>query len=259
MKREGRLFLTALMFYTRIPVPSNIGHTQEDLECSRKYFPLIGWVVGGIACLALYLFQLAFPLSVSLLLALASSIYWTGAFHEDGLSDSFDALGGGWDQEQVLRIMKDSRVGTFGIVSLFLLLFLKFFALYELGMDSLFLLLVSWFNAHTVARTIATTFLQTHDYVSDPDQSKAKPLARDRLSPGPLLYSVMWGLIPLLLFYRTPYLLLAIVPSYLTKVFMARVFQKRIGGYTGDALGAVEQLCELVFLLSVLALWNSIY
>ncbi len=259
MKREGRLFLTALMFYTRIPVPAAIGHDQEQLEHSRKYFPLIGWVVGGIACSSFYLFQYLLPLSLSLLIALGLSIYWTGAFHEDGLSDSFDALGGGWKAEEVLRIMKDSRVGTFGIVSLFLALSMKFFALFELGKHSLFLLLAAWFNAHTLARTIATTFLQTHDYVQDPDASKAKPLAKDRLAVGALLYSLIWGLIPLLLFYRAPWLLLAIIPTYLTKAYMAHVFQKRIGGYTGDALGAVEQLCELVFLLSVLALWNSIY
>lgn len=259
MKREGRLFLTALMFYTRIPVPAFIGHDQEQLERSRKYFPLIGWIVGGIACFTLYLFQFAFSLSVSVLLAFAFSIYWTGAFHEDGLSDSFDALGSGGEKEQVLRIMKDSRVGTFGIISLFLVLFLKFFALYELGMDSLFLLLAGWFNAHTLSRTVAISFLQTHSYVRDPDQSKAKPLAKEGLSMGALLYSIIWGAIPLALFYQTPCLFLAIIPTYLTKAYMAHVFQKRIGGYTGDALGAVEQLCELVFLLSVLALWNSIY
>ncbi len=259
MKREGRLFLTALMFYTRIPVPANIGHDQDQLERSRKYFPLIGWVIGGIACLALYLFQFLLPLSTSLLIAFAFSIYWTGAFHEDGLSDSFDALGGAWNAEEVLRIMKDSRVGTFGIISLFLVLFMKFFALYELGTDSVLLLLAAWFNAHTLARTIAATFLQTHEYVQDPDASKAKPLAKDRSSAGTLLYSLIWGLIPLFLFYRTPYLLLAIIPTYLTKVYMAHVFKERIGGYTGDALGAVEQLCEVVFLVSVLALWNSIY
>jgi adenosylcobinamide-GDP ribazoletransferase len=259
LKRELELFLVALMFYTRIPVPAWIGHEQEKLESSRKYFPLIGWIIGGIGSASIYTFLFIFPLSVSILLGMALTVYWSGAFHEDGLNDSFDALGGAWNKDDVLRIMKDSRVGTFGVIALFMVLLLKFFALYELGRGSVFLVMAVWFNAQTMARSITTFFLQTHDYVRDPDSSKVKPLAVQRLSTGAMLYSVFWGALPLLLLVRTPYLLLAVVPTFLTQLYMARVFQKRIGGYTGDALGAVEQLCELVFLLSALALWNSIY
>jgi len=118
LARELNYFFAGLMFYTRIPCPRWFRHQDDYLQKSRKYLPLIGWVVAGIAVLSFWCFQFILPTSVALLISMAATIYATGAFHEDGFADVCDAFGGGWDREQVLSIMKDSRIGTYGTVGI---------------------------------------------------------------------------------------------------------------------------------------------
>ena len=126
---ELQLFLAAVMFYTRIPVSQNVGYSEVSLQKSIRYFPLIGWIVGGLsALLFLGLSLLPLPTTVVVLLSMVASIWVTGAFHEDGFADVCDGFGGGWTKEKILAIMKDSRLGTYGAIGLFLLLLCPFFA-----------------------------------------------------------------------------------------------------------------------------------
>jgi len=120
IRREWRNFLLALQFFTRIQVPSFDDFKETDLNQSAKYFPFIGVLVGGFGAVVYLLASCLVNNVVAVLLSMAATIYITGAFHEDGLADSADGLGGGWDKARILSIMQDSRLGTFGAVALFL-------------------------------------------------------------------------------------------------------------------------------------------
>ncbi|MEM6967211.1 MAG: adenosylcobinamide-GDP ribazoletransferase, partial [Bacteroidota bacterium] len=244
LNREIRYFFTALMFFTRIPCPSWTDHSPEYLNKSRKYFPLIGWIVGGIAALTFWVAVQALPISIAIVLSIAASVWITGAFHEDGFADVCDGFGGGWTKEQIMTIMKDSRVGAFGAIGIFLLILLKLFALIEIATLDTTLVVFAMINGHTASRFIAATFVQTHDYVQDIDQSKSKPIANQRFSVSEMLYSFVFVLLPLFLLQNW-WLVLAFPIAYLGKIYLGYFFKKNIGGYTGDCLGATQQVCEV--------------
>ena len=126
VKNELRYFLLAIGFFTRIPVPNFADFQEAELNNSAKYFPFVGIIVGLSGALSFYLASLVFPQALAVIISMATTIYLTGAFHEDGLADSADGMGGGWQREQILTIMQDSRLGTYGAVALFLVLFAKF-------------------------------------------------------------------------------------------------------------------------------------
>ncbi|WP_108802548.1 adenosylcobinamide-GDP ribazoletransferase [Aquimarina sp. Aq107] len=254
MKKEIHIFFTALMFFTRIPCPKWVNHDPGYLRKSSKYFPLVGILIGGIGASIFYGFSFLFSLEISLLLSMFSTIYATGAFHEDGFADVCDGFGGGWTKEKILLIMKDSRLGTYGTIGILLLLAIKFSALREIAPIYIPLVIIS---GHSLSRFIATTLIFTHPYVRDTEDSKAKPAAKS-MSVSMLMISAFFGIVPLV-FFLNPLILLTLIPMYLSKMFLAAKFKKWIGGQTGDCAGAVQQLSEVVFYLSILALWKYIW
>ncbi|MEN8246958.1 MAG: adenosylcobinamide-GDP ribazoletransferase [Thermodesulfobacteriota bacterium] len=252
MKDELRVFLTALMFFTRIPCPKWVGYSESLLNQASRYFPLVGVLVGFIAALVFQISHYFFPLPVAILLSMLSSIWLTGAFHEDGLSDACDGFGGGWTPENILRIMKDSRVGSYGVVGLWVALSLKLFSLYSIPEPMIFVSLIA---GHSVSRFFAGSFIYSDLYVQEDLQSKVKPLAR-RMPGRDLVISAIWGLSPLLLFFRLD-VFLVIIPLALAKWLLGRYFRKHLGGYTGDCLGAAQQVFEIVFYLGVVSLMSG--
>ncbi len=253
MKKELQIFLTAIMFFTRIPCPKWVDHNPEYLAKSAKYFSLVGIIVGSIGAVVFYGFSFIFSTEISLLLSMFATIYVTGAFHEDGFADVCDGLGGGWTKEKILLIMKDSRLGTYGTIGLILILAIKFSALREIPANYIPLTIIA---GHSLSRFIATTLIYTHPYVRDTEDSKAKPAAKN-ITLGIVILSGVFGILPLV-FFRTPLILLAIIPCYLAKVYLGIKFKKWLGGQTGDCAGAVQQLCEVVFYLTVVVLWTFI-
>ena len=254
MKKEIHIFFTALMFFTRIPCPKWVNHDSENLRLSSKYFSLVGIIVGSIGAIVFYGASFIFSVEVSVLLSMFSTIYATGAFHEDGFADVCDGFGGGWTKDKILLIMKDSRLGTYGTIGLLLILSIKFAALRETETYHIPLLLIS---GHALSRFIATTLIFTHPYVRDTENSKAKPVAKS-MSIRSLLISSMFGIAPLF-FFKNPMIFLTLIPMYLSKMFLAAKFKKWIGGQTGDCAGAVQQLSEVVFYLTSIALWKYIW
>ena len=258
IRRQVELFFTALMFYTRVPCPKWVGHSEELLNKSTIYFPVMGWLVGGVAAGAYWGLSFLFPSDVALLLSMVAGILLTGAFHEDGFADVCDGFGGGWTQARILEIMKDSRLGTYGAAGLGLMLALKFVALRSLPPVAVAPVLVV---AHALSRATALTFIYTHDYARANEDSKAKPVAK-RISLAELLVGLGLGVLPLLLYAAwlgRPALLLVLLPLWLTKAYLARYFQKWIGGYTGDCLGATQQVAEMVvYLFFCSPVWTSI-
>lgn len=253
IKRQIHYFFTAVLFFTRIPCPKWVNHSAEVLNKSSRYFSLVGILVGTIAAATYYTSSLLFPTEIAILLSMISSVWITGAFHEDGFADVCDGFGGGWTKEKILTIMKDSRLGTFGVSGLIFILALKFLALYYLQNHVINLLLVI-ISGHSVSRFIATILLYTHTYVRDIDSSKIKPTTK-QMNPKSLVISAIFGILPLF-FFQKPMLFLVLIPLLLTYWYMGHFFKKWIGGQTGDCAGALQQVSEIVFYLSILALWK---
>jgi adenosylcobinamide-GDP ribazoletransferase len=256
MKKEIQIFLTAVMFYTRIPCPRWVDHSQGMLEKATRYFPLVGWIVGCAAAVSLYVFSQILPLPVSIVLSMVISILVTGAFHEDGFADVCDGFGGGWTKEKILVIMKDSRMGAYGAVGIFLLLLLKFFCLQELAQINIKTCCYLLFAAHALSRFTAIVLRKNLDYVRENDDSKAKPIAK-QTSGKDYFIAGLFGLAPLFLF-QTVWVLVVFIPLFILVMYLRWYFKKWIGGYTGDCLGATQQIAELFIYLSFLVLWKFI-
>ncbi|PWB19958.1 adenosylcobinamide-GDP ribazoletransferase [Flavobacterium sp. HTF] len=265
MKKELHIFFTALMFYTRIPCPENITHDPDYLNKATRYFPLIGWIVGSISFLAFYLFSFFLSVEIAVILAIITSILTTGAFHEDGFADVCDGFGGGWTKEKILMIMKDSAIGAYGAIGLVLLFLLKFKLLSEAVLlyqanpvSSVFQVFLVFVSAHALSRMAAISIIFTHEYSRDDATSKSKPIAKKNTWKE-IVGAFFFGLIPLLVLSCFKYqILLVLIPVFLTRYFLARYFQKWIDGYTGDCLGATQQVCEIVYYLSLLFVWKFI-
>jgi len=252
LRQEAEAFFGAVRFFTRLPVPAWVGHSQEALDRAARYFPLVGILVGVLGGLTFLLATFVLPVSIALLLSMAATLLVTGAFHEDGLADAVDGFGGGWSKQQVLAIMKDSRIGSYGAIATGLMLLAKFNALYELPDEWIAPAIVA---AHAASRFCSTTLIHALDYVRDDDSSRAKPLAV-RMGTGSLAVAALFGLIPLALL---PWQAagVGLLLAALTTFFAARYFVRRIGGYTGDCLGATQQGAELAIYVGFLAVaWN---
>jgi adenosylcobinamide-GDP ribazoletransferase len=253
MKKEFRILLTAVMFYTRLPCPSWVDHSPEYLRESARYLPLVGIIVGGIGALVYEVSLNIFPYVIALLLSMIVTIYVTGAIHEDGLSDVCDGFGGGWTKEDVLRIMKDSRVGIYGVLGAFSVLALKFASLYQINPAVIPLVLIA---GHALSRFFAVTLLYTHEYVRPEASSKVKSAALPMSTRG-LIISAIFGLVPLLFFVNS-FVFLTLIPVFFARWYLGKMFKDKIGGQTGDCAGSTQQICEVVFYLSLVALWKFI-
>lgn len=248
LRRELEYFFGAIRFFTRLPVPAWVGHSAEALNRSARYFPAVGLIVGGLGALV-YLGAVYFwPPVVAVLLSMAATIYATGAFHEDGLSDTVDGLGGGWEKLRILEIMKDSRVGSYGVVAMWLALSGKFVLL--LNIDAA-LLPVVLLAGHAVSRFCSTALLATLDYVREDLLAKAKPLAT-KLSAGEMLVAAAFAL-PGLVLLPPLKAVAGVLLAALATFWLALKFKRWLGGYTGDCLGATQQVSEIAFYLGVLA------
>lgn len=241
-QRQARPVLTAVQFLTRIPVPSWVGHGPGQLEHAARWFPLVGILVGLAGAGVLALARLGFPPLLSAVLSTLATVLLTGAFHEDGLADSCDGLFGGWTRDDALRIMKDSRIGTYGMVGLGLVLAAKVCCVSVLPP----LALVA---AHAASRAWALTLVAGLSYVRE--EGKAKPVA-EGIGRSGLLIAFLCGALPaLLLGWRGA---LAAALAGLPTWHLARWVRRRLGGYTGDVLGMVQQATELTMLLALA--WN---
>lgn len=257
IKNELIYFATALMFFTRVPVPFTIPYSSEIMNKSQKYFAWIGLLVGLINAGVLYISTQLFNLEIGIVLMMISSVLLTGAFHEDGFTDMCDSFGGGYGKEKILTIMKDSRVGAYGTIGIILLFALKFLSIQALGSIDLMKTLGIIILAHTSSRFISGTMIYTHQYVTDIDASKSKPLANKPLDATALLLGFISVLLAIA-FIPDWRLILVFAFAYLGKICMGLYFKKHIGGYTGDCLGAVQQVTEVLFYLGTMIVWKFI-
>ncbi|RQO47602.1 adenosylcobinamide-GDP ribazoletransferase [Variovorax sp. KBW07] len=262
-----RHFLLALQFFTRVPVTGGlanwVGFSPQMLRASAAHLPGIGWLVGCVAALVFVgvgagLAGVAGAL-VAAVLSTVVTVMLTGAFHEDGLADVADGLGGSANRERALEIMKDSRIGAFGAVALVLALGLKFALLATLAQRGLTVAAVSVVGAHVLSRLAPLFLIRCLPYVGDSGASKAKPLA-DAISGGALAIGVVWSVpaVALLLYaHDVAHVVGALVAVVLAAGWMARLFVRRLQGFTGDGLGATQQVCELAVYLALAWQWRA--
>jgi adenosylcobinamide-GDP ribazoletransferase len=179
---------------------------------------------------------------------MVSAMLLTGAMHEDGFADSCDGFGGGWTREQVLRIMHDPRLGTYGVVGIVMLLALKFAVLNNLRPVQVPFVLVA---AHAASRFVAVSLVHSHPYVRPEGTGKSHAVVQST-SRVDLLVAALFGLLPMV-FFPTNQALLILAGLLAARITAGRYLTRRLGGYTGDCLGAVQQFSEVVFYLTALA------
>jgi adenosylcobinamide-GDP ribazoletransferase len=244
------LFWLALSFFSRLPMSKNVLYSPSKMRRANSYFPLVGWL---LALILAAVYCVTFPLiGTAPSLCLLISLLMTGALHEDGLADTFDGFFGGHTKERKLTIMKDSHMGTFGTCAVVMALLGKFVLLSALAEQGL--IVVSLFIAYPLSRAMAISLVQDMYYVSNhlpQSASKSAPLAKP-FHPKELSFVLITGaaaciLLPLL---TTIYLLLGcLILRYWLRFWMT----KNIDGYTGDCLGAAQQLQELLIYTIILS------
>jgi adenosylcobinamide-GDP ribazoletransferase len=256
LTHELRLFFIALQFLTRVPVPAWVGWRADWMQASARHFPAVGLVVGGFGALVFWSAAHLWTAAVAVGLSMVATVWLTGAFHEDGLADTCDALGGHVSRERALEIMKDSRIGSYGAVGLVAMLGLKAAALLGLALRDIDTAVVALPLAHCLSRAAPVLLLRLLSYAGDPEHAKAKPMATQAGDTAVLMAGV-WCLIATALAatfgVEALHLAMAGTAALAATLLMARWLQQRLGGYTGDTLGATQQGAELVIYLALLA------
>ena len=259
-----RHFLLAVQFFTRIPITGAlaewVGFSPAMLRASAAHFPGVGVLVGAVAAAVYALLAALLPDStyaplVAAALSTVVTVLLTGGFHEDGLADVADGLGGSYDKARALEIMKDSRVGAFGAMALVLALLAKVALVALLGSvgDGLLVIASALLAGHVVSRTLPLLLIYWLPHVGDSAASKSKPLA-DQISFKSLFIAFTWCFMALalvLLALAATDLIVACSLSFAALLWMHRLFKRRLQGFTGDCLGATQQVCEVAFYLGL--------
>ncbi|MGQ3051958.1 MAG: adenosylcobinamide-GDP ribazoletransferase [Roseateles sp.] len=251
-----RLFLVALQFLTRLPVRLSRFEPAWLNDCVR-HFPLVGMLVGAVGAAVLVGAVQFWPAWIAALLALTATVALTGGFHEDGLADTFDALGGVVPRDRALAIMKDSRIGSYGALALGLSLLLRAALLAVLATRPLLGAVAALLAGHALARAAAVGVMVSLPYGGDVEHAKAKPLAL-AVAPRNFAIAMLWcGLLTVALaacgIASWSRLGAALAAAVATAGLMRLWLKRRLGGYTGDGLGATEQLAEIAVLLAFTA------
>lgn len=248
----------AFIFFTRLPFWRFHQPPRQSYAAVVEWWPLVGWLTGGAMAAVLWLGSMVMPYAVALLLAIVVRLLLTGALHEDGLADFFDGFGGGGsDRERILTIMKDSHIGTYGVIALVFYFALLFAALLSLPRQVAPLAIVA---ADPFAKMVTSQLILMMPYARTADTAKNRTVyRRPSLVAGVAL--AVQGLLPLAGFVwlergQVEWSTLIFVPC-LVMYFLYRLIWGRLRGYTGDCCGAVCLLVELSFYLSLLVNYGS--
>ena len=244
----------ALILFTRLPFWRFRQPSKSAYTAAVEWWPLTGWLTAATMAATLYLGSLILPYPVAVLLALAARLLVTGALHEDGLADFFDGFGGGGtDRRRILAIMKDSHIGTYGVIALTLYFTLLAAALFSLPRAVAPLAILA---ADPFSKMVTSQLILMMPYARTEDSSKIHVVYRKPSLTAGISLTVQ-GLLPLVLFLvqlrgHVDWSLL-IFPPCLVMYFLYRLIWNRLRGYTGDCCGAVCLLVELAFYLTLCA------
>jgi adenosylcobinamide-GDP ribazoletransferase len=256
LRAQARALAAAFTFMTRLPLGALASHDPADLPASSVYFPVVGLavaLVGGIVyALAVHLW----PAPLAIVLSMCATVFTTGAFHEDALADAFDGFGGGWSPEQILAIMKDSRVGSYALVGVTLTLAAKFAALHAIasanGPIAIGRALVA---GHVLGRWSNLVLIRRYPYVRPAGEAERPSAGRPfvgGVSGGRLVAATVIALIILDVALGREALWPLMIALVVTAV-AGRYFRRRVAGITGDALGAANQIVEVCVYLTLAA------
>ena len=239
--------LAAFIFFTRLPFWRLKEVPSECFKHVVPYWPWVGWLTGGLMAMVLGLGSQVMPVSLAWILAIVTRLLVTGALHEDGLADFFDGFGGGTTRERTLTIMKDSHIGTYGVIGL-IVYFLLMLELRHLPVPVLCTLVVC---GDCWGKLCASQLINFLPYARKEEDSKAKVIY-NRMSGKELFFCIAGGALPLLLLPSS--LWVALIAPCLVLAFLIRMMKRRLQGYTGDCCGATFLMCEMAFYLSALIL-----
>ena len=237
--------LAALIFFTRLPFWRI---AQVPADCFKRVVPLwpvVGWLTGGIMAAVFWLCSAVMPPLMAWTAAIIARLLVTGCLHEDGLADFCDGMGGGTTRQRVLEIMKDSHIGTYGVVGLIL----YFLMMIEAGSQvDARMMCGTIIAADCWSKACASNIINLLPYARKAEEAKSKTVY-ERMTAGEWLLSVCAGLLPALLFLP-PYFLPALAVPVVVFLLLTQLMRRRIEGYTGDCCGAMFLLCELSFYLT---------
>ena len=236
---EWVIFCLAVQFLTRLPVGRGVEWSPERMAATPRWYGAVGMLVGAISALVFWLAALALPPVVAVLLAVVAGVMATGALHEDGFADCCDGLGGAADRDRVLEIMRDSRVGTYGVLGLGLLMTVKVAALTALPATVVPLALVA---GHALSRASMVVAIATSAYIRAEGTGKSVSASRRDvwIASGTGIVAAL----PLMLVADESVIALGLVGTALGHMLMRYTYERRLGGHTGDCLGAVQQSSE---------------
>jgi adenosylcobinamide-GDP ribazoletransferase len=238
MTKAIRLFFSAVQFLTRLPVPIGEFH-REDLPGSLVFFPLVGLLLATGGLLVRFVLAAHVGNPINVLAILLYLVLLTGGLHEDALADAADGFGGGWNKEQVLAIMRDSRIGSYGAIAIAFSLLGRFVLLTELPPTKL----VAYFAAGQVLSRWTPLPLSFFLLPARADSGQGSRVA-GKVSWFSFLFGTFMALGIAALFLHAALLWAgstAVVIAAITGLY----YQKRLGGITGDCLGATVQLTEI--------------
>lgn len=244
--------LASLIFFTRLPLWRVFSPPKSAYTDVVVFWPFVGWITGGVTALLMLGLSFVMPWTVSVLVALTVRLLITGALHEDGLADFCDAFGCGGDRTRMLGIMKDSHIGTYGVIGLIVYYLLLVAILTELGVIAGIFV---FFAADSFSKFCAAQIINFLPYAR-PEGAK-NGITYSKMSAGKWVLCFMFGIIPLCIsaLFLGPDLMLACICPMVAAAWLMTLMKRRIGGYTGDCCGALYLICELSFLAGASAIF----
>ena len=243
----------AFIFFTRLPFWRLHQPPKECYQTVVEHWPLTGWLTGGVMAATIYFGSMCLPYLVAILLAIVVRLLITGALHEDGLADFLDGFGGGGsDRERILTIMKDSHIGTYGVIGLILYELLLVGTLFSLTPKMAALTVMA---ASPYSKMVTAQLIMMMPYARREEEAKAKTVYRKMDWRAGVRLAIQ-GLLPMVAFLwltKVSWELVIFIPC-LVMYFLYLLIWNRIRGYTGDCCGAVSLLVELTVYLVVCGL-----
>lgn len=238
--------LAALIFFTRLPFWKLGEVPAAYFKNIVSHWALVGWLTSGLMVFVLYAASLVLPLHIAILFAMITRLLITGCLHEDGLADFLDGFGGGRSRDRILAIMKDSHIGSYGVIGLIL-----YFGCYYTLLCSLPLELAGCaiLAGDPYSKGVAGMIINRLPYARKEEEAKSKTVY-SRMTTSEYCFSIICALLPLV-WLPDPMLLGATILPVITWYALTSFMKKKIQGYTGDCCGATFLLCELSFYLGI--------
>lgn len=242
--------LAAFIFFTRLPLWKITDVPSRYFKQIVSGWPMVGWITGGISAGVLMGASLVFPPEIAILLMICSRLLLTGCLHEDGLADFLDGFGAGKDKCRILSIMKDSHIGTYGVIGLICYFLFYLFLIRSLPVS---LAACAVLAGDPFCKGISSMIVNRLPYARKEEESKSKTVYSPMSKPE---YAgvAFFSLLPLFWLPSAMYLL-AVIPVLFAWYLLTSFMKKKIQGYTGDCCGATFLLCEIVFYTGIVLIY----